>query len=173
MKGHQIKAAEVLMESLKLLVTLSTVFFGGLLAYRTGLDFPVAMWSYYISISLLVASAILSVVNIKALINKIHRDDADAIKRSDVKLLNVLASLSLLAGIGAGAYFLSANTHRKAKPSTPESTHISDSSISIGTNLNVSVEVKKDSSGKIQMVTISPPEVTDRRLNCYTPEHIP
>lgn len=156
MDPNKLKAVDTLTESLKLVVTISTIFFGGLLAYRSNLPSPEALWLYYLALGMLALSAILSVANINSLINKIYRDEGDLIKHREVKMLNAFSSLSLLIGIMAGAWFLSAQTPTAAHSQSTSFTVITDSSITVGKDNTSVIRVKKNSSGKIDEVSITP-----------------
>lgn len=150
------KATDYVVESLKLIVTLSTIFFGGLLAYRANLNAPYLLWAYYSSLAAFSFSAIFSVANINSLINKIFRGDEDAIQHKEAKALNVLAIITLFSGIGFGAAFLSKQPDTSTTPSHIKGAIITDAQISIGAEIESNVEIKKDSNGKISTVTITP-----------------
>lgn len=156
MDPNKLKAADTLTESLKLIVTISTIFFGGLLAYRSNVATPAALWTYYSALGLLALSSILSVLNINSLINKIYRGEDELVKNKEVKGLNIFASLALLLGIAFGAWFLSEQTPGSSTPATQSSTVITDSNILVGKDVTAVINVKKNSSGKIDEVTITP-----------------
>lgn len=155
--ANKVKATDFLTESLKLIVTISTIFFGALLAYRSSLVSPNDIWSYYLSLGLLILSAILSVANINSLINKMYRGEDNAIKETEVKVLNILATLSLFIGIFSGAWFLTKQIPAKvSKLNGSDTTIISDSSISVGKENKSIIKVIKGANGKISEVTITP-----------------
>ncbi len=156
MDPNKLKATDTLTESLKLIVTISTIYFGGILAYRSNLSTPGALWSYYSALSFLAISAILSVANINSLINKLYRGEEDLIKDKEVKRLNIFASFSLLLGVISGAWFLSEQTQEPPELNTSSSTVITDSSIAVGKDNTSVIKIKKDSSGKIIEVEIKP-----------------
>lgn len=154
MNSNKIKATDYLTESLKLIVTIATILFGGLLAYRSNISVPIDIWSYYVSLSLLAMSSVVSVANINSLINKMFRGEEDAIKQKEVKSLNIASIFSLFVGIFFGAWFLSVQT----QPSSinTNGTVITDSSISIGKDILSTIKIVKNKDGKILEVTITP-----------------
>lgn len=156
MNPHKAKATDYVVESLKLIVTLSTIFFGGLLAYRTNVSAPSLLWSYYTSLAVFALSAIISIANINSLINKVFREDEDAIQHKEAKALNVLAMISLLAGMVFGAIFLSSQTIAKQQPLQDNQSVITDAQIIVNGEVKSNIAVKKDSSGKIIDVIINP-----------------
>ncbi len=156
MNEAKMKATDFVVESLKLIVTLSTIILGGLLAYRATLVNPSMLGAYYSSLIALAISAILSVANINSLINKIFREDEDAIQHKEAKTLNVLATLALLIGIVSAALFLSNQPIQVKVESQSSNTVITDTQIIIGNETQSNIEVKKNNDGKIDTVVISP-----------------
>lgn len=156
MDANKIKATDYLTESLKLIVAIATILFGGLLAYRSNIATPISIWSYYLSLGLLAISSVVSVANINALINKIYRGEEDAIKADEVKNLNIASIISLFSGIVFGAWFLSVQSQYKTAPINTNSTVISDTSITVGKDIGAIVKVVKNKDGKITGVTITP-----------------
>lgn len=167
MDQAKIKATDMLTESLKLIVTIATIFFGGLLTYRSTITAPLIEWAYYCSLSLLASSSILSVININSLISKIYRGEDGAIKSREVKLLNSSSMLTLFMGIAFGAYFLTAQQPKPVNsqaeqpkqdiaqsldtPTTP------DINIIVGQNNKTAIVVKKSIFGKMhEELTITP-----------------
>ena len=155
MDQYKIKATDYLTESLKLIVAIATILFGGLLAYRSNIETPISIWAYYASLALLELSSIVSVANINSLINKMYRGEEDAIKNNEVKTLNVASIVTLFTGIVFGAWFLSVQTQANSKAGSTNGTVISDSSITVGKEINSTVKVIKNKDGKISEVTIS------------------
>ena len=156
MENHHIKAVDLLTESIKLIVTIATILFGGLLAYGANLTQITNPFSFYGGLSLLAMSSILSVININSLINKVNRNEDDAIKNGTVKTINVLASLSLLFGIAAGAYFLLNSPPSKGLAIAPsQNTRITNSEIIIGTSDEAVIKVEKNQNGDITVVDIT------------------
>lgn len=156
MDYNKLKATDYLTESLKLTVAIATILFGGLLAYRSNLAAPISIWAYYASLTLLASSSILSVANINSLINKIFRGEEDAIKSNEVKTFNIASIVTLFSGIVFGAWFLSAQTQTRPVTSRTDNTVISDSSITVGKDVNSTVKIVKSKDGKIAEVTIIP-----------------
>lgn len=156
MDPNKLKATDYLTESLKLVVAIATILFGGLLAYRSNISAPTGIWAYYTSLALLALSSIVSVANINSLINKIYRGEETAIKNSEVKALNVASILTLFSGIIFGAWFLSAQTQNNPRAANADGTVISDSTITVGKDISSVVKVVKNKDGKISEVTITP-----------------
>jgi len=157
MKPEKTKATDYVIESLKLIVTLSALFFGGILAYRAKLNAPVFLWAYYSSLAVFSLSAILSVANINSLINKVFRGDEDAIQHKEARILNALSTLSLLLGMILGAIFLSLQEVRKIVPTVSNNqTTITDSEIIVGKMVQSNITIKKDENGKVIEVIIAP-----------------
>ena len=152
---HKAKATDYLTESLKLMVAIATILFGGLLAYRSNLPSPVGINQFYASLGFLALSSCLSVANINSLINKMHSGDGDAIKKGDVKTLNVLSIATLVVGIGYGALFLLDQATADADNAIAGGTVISDSEIVVGNGMKAGITVVKE-DGKISEVVISP-----------------
>ena len=114
----RIKATDYLVESLKLIVTLSTILFGGLLAYSAKSSLLILGWSFYVSLMGFLLSAITSIVSINSIINKIYRCEDDAIQQPRVKVVVIFSVLFLLVGMVIGAIFLSKQT-AVINPSVP------------------------------------------------------
>lgn len=156
MENHHIKAVDLLTESIKLIVAIATILFGGLLAYGANLPQITNHSYFYGGLSLLALSSILSVININSLINKVNRNEEDAIKNGTVKIINILASLSLLCGIASGAYFLlNSPTSRGLALSPSSNTRITNAEIIIGTSDEAVIKVEKNQNGDITVVDIS------------------
>lgn len=152
----KLKATDILVESIKLLVTIATIFFGGLLAYGSNVSTPIRVWSYHTALILFVVCSVSSVVNINTLIGKIYRSEADAIKRGDVKFVNIISMLSLLGGTFFGAIFLLSQQPSTQKSSNSTQTVISESQITVGSGDQPNIKVIKDANGHINEVSISP-----------------
>lgn len=155
MDPDKLKSADMLTESLKLVVTISTILLGALVAYRSSLGSVTALGSYYFSVGALILCSILCVLNINSLINKIYDGKNDAIKETEVKFLNISSWLALCLGVGVGLWFLS---EQQSKPIniSDDITSIADSNIVIGSKNQSVIKITKDDSGKIKEVTVSP-----------------
>lgn len=156
MNAGKLKATDYLVESLKLIVTLSTIFFGGLLAYRTNLHNPDTLWAYYSALIAFAFSSVLSITNINSLINKIFKGDEDAIQHKEAKTLNILATFTLFIGIAFGAVFLSKQPTVLNVSTQDRGAVITDDTININGEIASNIIVKKDGNGKISTVTITP-----------------
>lgn len=153
---YKIKATEFLIESLKLIVAISTLLFGGLLAYGSNVTVINGKTPYYLSLGALALSSILSVININSLINKIFRGEVEAIRDKTVKGLNLCSSISLLVGIIAGAFFLSHPQSSSLRSSVSANTIITESEIIVGNDTATTIEISKGKDGKIEKVLIQP-----------------
>jgi hypothetical protein len=145
-----------LTESLKLIVVIATILFGGLLAYRSNIAAPIGVWAYYVSLALLASSSILSVTNINSLINKVYRGEEDAIKKKEVKVLNFACIATLFSGIAFGAWFLSVQSQMILESPGADAIVISDESIAIGKEIRATVKVVITREGTISEVLIGP-----------------
>ena len=152
----RVKAAEFLIESLKLMVTISMLFIGGIVAYGGYIDFRLDCKYFYISISLLVVSSLLSVLNINSIINKIYAGNTEAIRATEVRVINAISIIALVFGISFGIFSI-LNSNIEPINKTVLGTHstiITDSQISIGNNpLPPLKRIKKN--GKIQSVEVN------------------
>jgi hypothetical protein len=167
--SDKLKATDILVESIKLIFTISTIFFGGLLTYRSSISEPINLWACNTALFLFTLSSICSILNINSLIGKIFRSENDAIKKADVKFLNVISLLALLAGMILGAIFLSSQQQNNIssqkdvkaveKTAIPDGqTIISESQIVVGAGNKSSIKVTKDINGRINQVDISSKE---------------
>ncbi len=155
----KIKATDFVVESLKLIVTLSTIFLGGLLAYRSNVESPVSLWSYYWALAVLSLCAFSSIYSVNALINKLFKGGAiaiSAIQHTEVKISFSLAAMTLLGGMFFSGFFLFSQTSNKASPISNNQTAITDTQIVTGGEVKSNIQVTKDNSGKVTSVTISP-----------------
>jgi len=156
MDADKVKATDYLLESIKLIVTLATIFFGGLLAYAPNATSHAYEWAFNWALISFAISAVLGVVSINSIINKTFRSDEKAIQHIEVKLLNVLSVVSLAFGMGFGATFLSDQTPAAKKQTTENQTSISESEITVNGEVKSNIEIQKNDAGKITHVKISP-----------------
>lgn len=156
MNDAKSKATDYLVESLKLVVALSTVLLGGLLAFRAKIIAPRFIWSFYFSLSTLVLSIIFSALNVNSLIKKVFRGNEDAIKHKEVKYTYILAAIFLVVGIIFGAIFLSSQTVTNNVSVQDNQTIITDTEIVVSGEVSSNIQITRDSNGKITNVTISP-----------------
>ena len=154
---HKIKATDYLIESLKLMVTISMLFIGGIVAYSGYVDFNLNTKFFYISISLLILSSLSSVFNINSIINKIYGGNEEAIRVTEVRVINAVSIISLLLGISFGIYsILDSDRHlNDMSISSNKSTVISDSKIIIGSAELPSIKIDKTEEGKIKSIEIN------------------
>jgi len=153
-KKHQIKATDYLIESLKLMVTISMLFIGGIVTYGGYLGYLLNKKYFYISVSFLVFSSLMSVININSLINKLYDGKYDAIRSKEVRIINAISILTLLVGIIMGIYSVLSTEQDEKQSTNCRLTVITDEKIIIGrTNLS-SIKIIKNDNGKIQSIEI-------------------
>jgi hypothetical protein len=146
MNQDKVKATDYLLESIKLIVTIATILFGGLLAYAPNAISHDREWAFNLALTLFALSAISGVFNINSIINKIFRSDEDAIRTAEVKTLNILSTASLALGMGFGACFLS-DQHPVTKKTDKEvQTTISESEITVNGETKSTIEIQKNES---------------------------
>ena len=157
MNLHKAKATDLVVESLKLIVTIATLFLGALIAYSTNTPEPELRWLFYISLTLLVLCAILSILNINSLINKIYREEEDAIRQTEAIVLNAASALCLIAGLVTSSIYIYNNpiSSSKSKDTLPQpNTIITKDELVIGTETNSKFHIIKDVNGNIVEITI-------------------
>lgn len=154
MNQDKVKASDYLLESIKLIVTLATIFFGGLLAYAPNATSHTREWAFNLALTLFALSAIFGVFNINSIINKIFRGEEDAIRTNETKALNILSTGFLAFGMGFGAWFLSDQHPVTKKTDKEDQTTISESEITVGGETKSTIEIQKNESGKIIHVKI-------------------
>ncbi len=158
MNDGRIKATDYLIESLKQIFSLATIFFAGLLAYRSTLTTNELNWTFYTALSFLAACALFSVVNINSLISKIYRGEDEAIYSSEAKFLNCLVILMLGFGMGFAAYFFSNIGSQGELAAVVNQSVISDDKVIVDGKVQSNIEVIKGDSGKIKRINIKPSE---------------
>lgn len=152
MEDYKLKAADLVVDSLKLIQGLSTLLFGGLFSYWTAHDSPLstaAMWG----LGLLLAAAICSVVAILNVINKVQRDDGDVIKRWDVRGFHVAAAATLLVGLLVAVFSFHPRTGTRGDSGLPNTT-IDGTGVRVGTEETGTVTVTKLPTGAIERIVV-------------------
>ena len=159
MEADNIKSVELLTESIKTLIGLSTLVFAGLAAYGTAHQEILADWRYIFAIIFLLLSALAGIVNINALINKVNKSDNDAIWKKDVVLFNILMSVLFILGLGFIALLAIYGDRQSISIEGGEDyIIISGENIKVGSNVKASLEIKKSPSGIIESLKIIPPK---------------
>lgn len=154
MSPHKAKAAEVLIESLKLVVTISTVFFAAFLAFHASANRAGGSFFFYGTLAAFALTAVLSVFNINTLINKFNNDEKDLVSDRTVRWTNAIVIFTFFTGFVFATFFLSESPNRM--PAIGEtSTTITDSSITIGTDVKASVTIRKHENGRLEEVRIN------------------
>ena len=151
---HEVKATDYLIESLKLMVTISMLFIGGIVAYGGYIGYSLNKKLFYSSIFLLVISSLLSVVNINSIINKIYAGKQDAIRTREVRLISFFSIITLLIGILLGSISILEYSYQPNKISTSNSTIITDKEIIIGSSELPPIKIIKNQDGHIQSIEI-------------------
>ncbi|MBO2671652.1 hypothetical protein [Shewanella algae] len=104
---YKSKATDYLTESLKTLVTISTIFIGGLIAFQANKEITSGL--FYWSLAAFTISAFTSVLNINSIINKIYRSEKEAIQSSEAKILSACSLLCFIAGVVLSAIYISSD----------------------------------------------------------------
>jgi hypothetical protein len=156
MNAHKAKATDLVVESLKLIVTIATLFLGALLAYSSNVTSPVIKWAFYTALSSFVICSIFSILNINSLINKLYREEDDAIMQSEAKILNIISALALIIGLITTSIYIKYNPVNTKTPSStsPATTVISDDQIVVGADVKTPIQIRRNESGKIEEVII-------------------
>jgi hypothetical protein len=150
---ENLKAIDIAVESLKTIVTISTIGFTGLLTY--GAYFPSAIGVlFYSSLCSLFLASVLGLFSINAIINKVFRKDADAINKGDFRWLNIFSILSMIAGLVLGFFFFINIKSTPTLTSNTNSTIISDDKIILSDKLSTKIVIEKTPQGKISKIII-------------------
>ena len=150
------KAIDLLVESIKSILTLSTILISGLLAYIGTVGSGQLGWQNISALTFLFIACILSIININSLVNKVYRNEFDAVMDSEVKIINIILSISLLLGLAFGALYIltcSRSNDSIVLKNTDQMT-IQQESISIPDNFSTTVKIVKE-SGAVKVVTIN------------------
>jgi hypothetical protein len=153
--AYKLKAADLLVASLNALLTLATVLIAGLLAYSSERSAGKWQWLLYVALLLLIISAIGAVVTINSLINKIQREDPDAVRDPEVRKLYVVLGVALVLSIIAGAAFVATAHRGNAARGSETTTVISDAETRVGADEKATVSVTRSSEGKVQRIEIN------------------
>lgn len=150
------KAIDLLVESIKAILTLSTILISGLLAYIGTVGGGILCWQNITALSLLFVSCILSIININSLVNKVYRGEDDAVMDKEVKIINVVLSLSLLLGLVFGSWYIFTCPPASNQSLKTNNSHmiIHRESIEIPDNFSTTIRIEKE-AGDIKTVIIN------------------
>lgn len=150
------KAIDLLVESIKAILTLSTILISGLLAYIGTVGGGLLCWQNITALSFLFLSCILSIININSLVNKVYRGEVDAVMDSEVKIINVVLSLSLLFGLGFSSWYIFTCLPASNPNNKTNNSHmiIQRDSIEIPDNFSTTIKIEKE-AGNIKTVIIN------------------
>lgn len=150
------KAIDLLVESIKSILTLSTILISGLLAYIGTVGSGHLCWQNISALTFLFLACILSIININSLVNKVYRSEFDAVMNNEVKIINVALSFSLLLGLGFGSWYILTCTPetRSVYLKNTGQMIIQQGAISIPDNFSTEVKIEKE-SGEVKVITIN------------------
>lgn len=147
MTSNRIKSIEIVIESLKLYIALATLLFGGLLTL-IGFNFNSKFaWTGTVALILFLLAIIMSVLTVNSLINKVYRNDDEAIKRKDSIFLNFLSIILLLSGMIFGSVFILNKQENKLSPIDIDNVLIEGDKITIPSDIKQKVKIVRDSLG--------------------------
>ena len=152
---QKIKATDYLIESLKLMVTISMLFIGGLVAYGGYIGYILNKKYFYSSIVLLLISSLLSVVNINSIINKVYSGNESAIRDNEVRIINFISIFALLLGVLFGSISVLKTRYTSTSISNFNSTVITDEKVVIGTADLPTIKIIKNNDGQIHSIEIN------------------
>lgn len=151
----KIKATDYLIESIKLIVVVVTIFMTGLLTFHEQVN-ETNIYFFYSSILFFAITLIISILNLNVLINKVYRSEEDAIKQKDTKNCFIYLLLALIIGIISAGIFLYcvSNSNMKITINTGQISIMNDE-IVIDSNFTNKVKILKFYDGTIKEVIIN------------------
>lgn len=152
----KIKALDLNTESLKLYTTIAIASIAGLVAFHNSPNINHCEWAFVTTLILFILTAITSVATLNHYIIAVDRGEIEVTAKFPV-WLNRAAIIFFLAGlIFGGLYFTFSPQKSKIEPAHKmEGVLIQGNDISVGNNVQTSVRITKDSSGKITGIQIS------------------
>lgn len=147
----QKKALDILLESLKLYITISTIFIAGLISLYA--SSKVHNFSLYVSIAGFILCALISVYNYNYYIREVNNDTFD-IEANHPKWVNRSAILFFLVGLGFGVTFVFKNDLKRT--SSELQIIINSDTLSINKTNMERVILKTDSLNKINEIEFVP-----------------
>lgn len=152
----KLKATDLLVESIKSILTISIILISGLLAYIGTVGKGQLCWQNISALTFLFIACILSIININSLLNKVYRSEFDAVMNAGVKKIYIALSLSLLLGLGFGSLYIltCARCSNSGVIKSTDQMVIQQGAISIPDNFSTTVKIEQE-SGDVKVVTIN------------------
>ena len=148
-------AKALLVESLKLYVTLSVACLAGLFAYLSKSAISQSVTWFWSAVISFVVAAVVSVYNINYLVKETYNGVAD-IYKGHCRLTNMLAIIAFIAGVLlAGIHFRTLTTSASSSPTAANQVTVGNTTITIGPNITSKVRIIRDSSGNLSEVIIN------------------
>jgi len=152
--SNQISASNILVESIKLVFTISTVYIGAFFTYAQSDNRD---WSFWLAIVFLTATSILSIWSINAIVNKIWDGCDRNIMADSVRYSFMAAAFLLFSGIGISLYHIrSVKTSTKSElhQLAPSSIRINDGEVIVTDSLKTKIKIER-MNGKITTILIN------------------
>ena len=112
--------------------------------------------TFYSCVVAFILTALLAMININSLINKIHRGDLDALKSREVKTINVLSLVALLSGLAFGVIYVLGSPLLSQAPMSSSVAIITDKQTTIPPTMSTKITVKRNSAGKVTEINVGP-----------------
>lgn len=157
---NKLKATDYLTESLKLLVGVSMSLVAGLVAYDANLKVAHSSLLFYLSSLLLLTASILAICNILMLINKIYRNELNAIKNVTVRNINFGVLITFAFGVFFGLLYIFNNPILDAENIHQKKSRI-DSKLTILIDKMGNIE-RKISNMEVQLINCSDNNTLDQ-----------
>lgn len=153
---NQTKAVAILVESLKLYVTLSTISIAGLLALYSGSAGSGYTWLLFVSLGLFFLCAGLSIANVNHLVDSVNKNLPD-IYHPTARHLNFAAIFSFSAALVFGVVFLILSKPQTSQFNTypTQGLIIEQNRILISDSFKARVTILRDSVGSIKKIQIN------------------
>lgn len=152
----KIKAIDLNTESLKLYTTIAIASIAGLIAFHNSPNIEHCEWAFVTTLVLFILTAISSVTTLNYYIIAVDSEEIE-VKAKIPVWLNRFAIIFFLAGlIFGGIYFTFSPLKNKIETTNKiEGVVIEGNNVSVGNNVQTSIKISKDSSGKITEIQIS------------------
>jgi hypothetical protein len=153
-KPNQIAASNILVESIKLIFTISTVYIGAFFAYAQNAN---RGWLFWMAISLLTATSILSIWVINIIVNQIWDNSEQNIMANSVRISFVAVAFLLFLGIGTSLYHIQESKSYKTNEShlvSPSSVIIKDGEVVVTDSSRAKIKIEK-TNGVISVISIN------------------
>ena len=153
----QIKAISILVESMKLYVTLSTISIAGLLTFFTKNGDKKYSFLFFIALALFFSAAVTSIININYFVTRVFKGDNNIFTKT-AKRINISAIIFFFFGIFISAFYLYFNinyTTPSSKTSIDFGIILENHKISIANDVKAKVIITKDLNGNIIKININ------------------